>query len=123
MEIIKFNKNIPIKFTRLLREISAGIYGGSKSNNKKFIDFKNKRKNDNFYRPKNGESISDTYNRLKKFKNKIIKNNKNQTILIITHGMSFIILYSLFKNLELKNIDWNIKIESYKLKKITIKLN
>ena len=67
----------------------------------KYCDKNNKDKV--FYRPKNGESIADTYERAKKFL-KFIKNNYvNKTILVCGHKNFLMCFEILLKNLNIKD--------------------
>ena len=84
-EIIKYLPDIPVLFDSRLRERNYGVFEGSQGlvfrqaaikAGKSYIE----------YKPKDGESIPDLYERAKDFIKFLIKKEKNQTILIVTHG-------------------------------------
>ena len=100
-EISKFHKSIKVIKSNLLREISHGILEGENKKNKyweKLTGDKLDRK------PKNGESLNDVYERVKKFYNNIIKVHKKDTILIVTHGGPIRIFEGLIKKIPLRKI-------------------
>lgn len=104
-EIYKYHKKIPLILTRELREKKWGEFEGK---TKKQLGFpKNKPLNKNI-KVKNSESINQLYKRAEKFIKRLIKNHKNQTILLIGHEtIDKAIICSIFNKSfeEIENID------------------
>jgi broad specificity phosphatase PhoE len=74
-EIAKFHPNVAIKFTKDLREIDLGDFTGKYFDE---VDWNNQ--------PKNLETRKKLQRRAMKFINKLCKQHKNQSILIIAHA-------------------------------------
>lgn len=98
-EIIKFHKGTKIIFEPNLREVARGIYEGKPYELIERVRLKTKKSVLSF-RPKGGESISDTKKRVRNFVKKVFKENKNKTVLFVTHGgpIMHVILHLLKKS-------------------------
>ena len=85
-----------------IAEISFGILSGKKLSeiDKKIIDERNHDKWN--YRPLNGESYNDLYNRLKKLSSELL--NKNGNIAIIAHETSNKVLIGILMNYDKDSI-------------------
>lgn len=87
-EINKYH-NLKIIESNDIADMNMGILGGvtlipeKMPANIKIVH--EKRKADDSYRPNNGESINDIKKRVSKFLDKIIEENKNKTILVVSH--------------------------------------
>ena len=83
-EIAKYHK-AKIKYSKLLREKSHGIFDGKPSEN--WINFKRKKKLPPIsFRPERGENFYDLKKRAKKFLKEIKNKYQDKTVLIVSHG-------------------------------------
>ena len=84
-EINKYHSNVEIKFIKELREKTAGIYDGKRSE-----EFHKARENsglpDEDFKPQKGENNKDVEKRIIKFIDKLLEKYPNKTILLSTHG-------------------------------------
>lgn len=83
--LLKF-KNIPIIYTKNLRERNFGIFNGKHS--RIYHAWLEKKEEKNAFHKKvpKGESFLDLYRRVAKFVNILIKKERGKTILLVTHG-------------------------------------
>jgi broad specificity phosphatase PhoE len=84
-EIAKYHKHIPVIFTPELRERNMGIYEGRPR-----VDldkaFQKYRGSSVHFKPKDGESVWEQKERIRKFLNYLAKNHQEDRLLIVTHG-------------------------------------
>ena len=81
-EITKFHPKVPVHYTKDIRERKLGVLEGRPQ--KIWLD--PKKHNFHLHRPEGGESMVDVRKRAATFLEKLIKNYKNKTVLIISHG-------------------------------------
>jgi broad specificity phosphatase PhoE len=82
-EIAKYHLNVPLILTKELREKKWGEFEGKTKEQLGFPKDKPLNKN---IKVKNSESIKQVYDRANRFIKELLKNHKNQTILLIGHG-------------------------------------
>ena len=84
-QIAKYHKNIPIVYTKELREMGKGSFDGKPR--EVCVEFV-KKSGKPFYECEwdSGESLIKVQKRIKKFYDKIVNNHKDETILIVSHG-------------------------------------
>jgi len=84
-EIIKHHPNVEVIYEPSLREQSHGIYEGSPYGTiSKVAKEAGLAKME--FRPEGGESINDAKKRVKKFLDRIFNEDKDKTVLVVTHG-------------------------------------
>lgn len=104
--ILKFHNWVHLRKAKDLAETSGGIYEGKATN--QFVEDRNMWKGDFFdFRPKKGESLSDTYSRSSKFIYEVISKNEGKTVLIVTHHnvLIMLVLFITAKKLTKNNFD------------------
>lgn len=74
------NLNQEIQYSESLRERDIGTFTNEKENT-----FNPTTKNIITYKPKDGESLLDVYNRVKSFYNEVKQKNKDKTVVIVSH--------------------------------------
>ena len=95
-EIINEFHNLNINFSLILRERSFGIFEG-KLKSELLAAVKKSGLKYHEYRPPQGESCLDIHNKMHVFLEALLKDNPNQTVLIVTHGGNIMeLLLSLF---------------------------
>ena len=118
-------KNIKVEESSQLNEINFGDFEG--------LSFKDIEKNHpeevqkmikdgDKYKYPNGESLEDTFIRVKKEIDKIINNNENSTILICSHGGTIRNIISYLLSGDYK-YHWNFKIDNGSITEIEINNN
>ncbi|MBI4980011.1 histidine phosphatase family protein [Candidatus Woesearchaeota archaeon] len=85
MEILTFHKNISPILTKDLREQSKGIYEG-KSNLKRNEDLDKLNIPYYIFKPEEGESLIEVWERVIPFLEKVMKEYKESCVLIVGHG-------------------------------------
>ncbi len=100
LEKIKpFIKDIPINYTSDIVEYNMGVYSNNGKDDWDKFGEKVRKIGIPFekFKPKNGESLTECYNRAGEFYKKLLKDNKNKNILIVGHGIFslYFILYAL----------------------------
>lgn len=92
--------------TPLLREIDVGSWSGKNIKDVKTSDeilYKKYFEDpENYFRP-DGESIYDLKNRVEKFYEENIYNSEDENILIVTHGVTIVAMYSLMEGISIKD--------------------
>jgi phosphoserine phosphatase len=73
-EIAKYHPNIPIHFTKELREVDVGDFTGKRYDE---TDWNNV--------PKNVETAEEVQKRVKRFLDKILKEHRNKSVLLVGH--------------------------------------
>lgn len=98
--------------TPLLREIDVGSWSGKNIKDVKASDEilykKYFEEPENYYRP-DGESIYDLKNRVEKFFEENIYNSEDENILIVTHGVTIVAIYSLMENIPIEDF-WSNRV-------------
>ena len=82
-EIMKFHKNIPIEFTKELRERFLGEIQGKKRSELGFGEQKYVAAKDNL---KSAETLEQLFNRAASFLDKILQKHQNDTVLFVGHN-------------------------------------
>ncbi len=82
-EILKFHKNIPVIYTKDLRERKYGDFEGK---NKKAIKWDENEKDEGYLESHGAEPLNDLYDRAKKIVDKIFHTHKKDCVLISGHG-------------------------------------
>ena len=118
-------KNIPMEESKELNEINFGDFEGLSFEviEKKYPkEFHKMIKEGSEYKYPNGESLIDTFHRVSKEIDKILKNNKNEIILICAHGGTIrnIISYLLCNDYK---YHWNFRIDNGSITEIEIDNN
>ena len=118
-------KNIQIKESNQLNEINFGDFEGLsfKMIEKKYEEEFQKMIKEGFeYKYPNGESLIDTFNRVGNEIEKIIKDNKDKTVLICTHGGTIrnIISYLLCRDYK---YHWNFRVDNASITEIDVNDN
>lgn len=118
-------KNIPMEESKELNEINFGDFEGLSFEviEKKYPkEFQKMIKKGSDYKYPNGESLIDTFHRVSKEIDKILKNNKNEIILICAHGGTIrnIISYLLCNDYK---YHWNFRIDNGSITEIEIDNN
>lgn len=83
-------KGIPITYTDKIIEMKMGEFGNNGLDDwKEYFKAAIEAKGDEYYkfRPKKGESLEDVYKRARRFYKFLLKNHKNDSVLIIGHGI------------------------------------
>ena len=125
IEKLAETKNIKVEESSQLNEINFGDFEG--------LSFKDIEKNHpeevqkmikdgDKYKYPNGESLEDTFVRVKKEINNIINNNENSTILICSHGGTIRNIISYLLSGDYK-YHWNFKIDNGSITEIEINNN
>ena len=125
IEKLAETKNIKVEESSQLNEINFGDFEG--------LSFKDIEKNHpeevqkmikdgDKYKYPNGESLEDTFVRVKKEINNIINNNENYTILICSHGGTIRNIISYLLSGDYK-YHWNFKIDNGSITEIEINNN
>ena len=83
-EIVKFH-NIPIHYTVEIRERKMGIFEG-KHEEEFFRTVDESKLPRTQYKPEGGESFVEVKKRAQDFINKLFKNYKGKTVLVVSHG-------------------------------------
>jgi len=99
-EIVKFHGGVPLEFVKDIREITRGELDGKTKEERKEHMKKNMKCEFHKYNWGNGESWEDVQKRVVRFYKKLLKNNENKNILLISHGGA---LGTLFLHLENKS--------------------
>lgn len=105
-KIISNNRENEIKVNENLKEMSFGNWEGKTSSEiktKNIIEYERFWHKPHLYKRSSGENFIDVRNRVLPFLNHIIKNHKND-ILIVTHTIVIKILMSYFEERELKHL-------------------
>ncbi len=85
-EIIKYHRDVPVYYTKELRERHGGVFQGMHSKHM-YEAFKSSgMKNYTDFKPKSGESEIEVKRRVGRLLFKVQKRYKNKTVLILTHG-------------------------------------
>lgn len=118
-------KNIKIEEKSQFNEINFGDFEGLsfKEIEKKYPEEIEKMMNEGFeYKYPNGESLIDTFNRVKNEVNRIVNDDKNLTVLICSHGGTIrnIISYLLCGNYK---YHWNFRIDNCSITEIEVDNN
>ena len=118
-------KNIQIKESNQLSEINFGDFEGLsfKMIEKEYEEEFQKMIKEGFeYKYPNGESLIDTFNRVGNEIEKIIKDNKDKTVLICTHGGTIrnIISYLLCRDYK---YHWNFRVDNASITEIDVNDN
>ena len=118
-------KNIQIKESNQLNEINFGDFEGLsfKMIEKEYEEEFQKMIKEGFeYKYPNGESLIDTFNRVGNEIEKIIKDNKDKTVLICTHGGTIrnIISYLLCRDYK---YHWNFRVDNASITEIDVNDN
>ncbi|MBS3079845.1 histidine phosphatase family protein [Candidatus Pacearchaeota archaeon] len=102
-EIKPYVKNVPLIYSKKIVEQDIGIYRkyGKDDWENYFKDAVKSGKHIVDFKPKAGESMRETYNRAKKFYNLLIKNHKNSSILVVSHGIFLRYLILIILNLDI----------------------
>lgn len=101
------DRNIPIIFDDLLKEINMGVWEGNtqstieENHPEEFHNFWNAPHN---YKPIGGETFLELYERVQKAINRIITNHQSGNILIVTHTVVIKCLCLFFKNAPIENV-------------------
>ncbi len=106
-EIALDGNNIPIYFDERLKEINMGEWEGMKAEKvkEKYPKYYDKFWNaPDKYVPKTGESYPEVQDRVKDVLNEIVKNNSDETILIVSHGCASKIMLSKFEDRPLNKL-------------------
>jgi broad specificity phosphatase PhoE len=82
-EIMKFHKNIPIQFTKELRERFLGEIQGKKRSELGFGEQKYVAGNDNI---KGAETLEQLFKRAESFLDKVLQKHHNDTVLFVGHN-------------------------------------
>lgn len=118
-------KNIQIEERSQLNEINFGDFEGLsfKEIEKEYPEEIEKMMNEGFeYKYPNGESLVETFNRVKNEVKRIINDNKNSTVLICSHGGTIrnIISYLLCDDYK---YHWNFRIDNCSITEIEVDNN
>ncbi len=105
---IRGNRNIEIITCEELKEIKLGLWEGME--NERIIDLY-KEEHYNFwhkphlYKPVgDGETLEELFNRVNRILKHIIKNTKGENVLIVTHGVTIKVIYSIIKGLKIEDL-------------------
>ena len=94
-EIAKFHPNAPFVTTTAIRERSMGSWQGKKRSKVGWTW-------EGLWVPRKrlggGETIAEVYNRMRRFAKMVIKEHRNDTILIVGHGYSGMLLMAAFED-------------------------
>ncbi len=95
-EILKYHPKAKLIKTEYLKEHNLGIYETVPKNIWKEVRAKSK-KPFHLFKPKNGESYADLQKRVKTFFSNLLDKHENDTILIVSHGVTIgMLLLSIF---------------------------
>ncbi len=95
-------KGVPVTYTNKIIEIKMGGFGDNGLDDwKGYFRAAVEAKGDKYYkfRPRGGESLEDVYSRAKRFYRSLLKRHKNDSVLIIGHGI--FLLYVILNALNL----------------------
>jgi broad specificity phosphatase PhoE len=96
-EILHYHPNVPVVYTKELRERAWGVWEGKKSEERKEF-FTNEGHSIDNYKPKGGESFDEMQERMLHFIQKILGKHRKDTVLIVSHGGTLTSFYlSLFQ--------------------------
>ena len=84
-EIIKYHPNIPVQYTKDLREATSGIFDGRPREEREKHRRKSKQKLYD-YRPPKGESFHDVEVRIQKIIDELVEKHPDKNVLLVTHG-------------------------------------
>lgn len=97
--LIKEIKDIPVRYTEELREISFGVYQGMYAND--LPDWKTLEGGFYTRRPPEGETINQFRQRTINYMNELFNQHKNDELLIVTHGGNIRVIRSVLEALDL----------------------
>jgi broad specificity phosphatase PhoE len=102
-EILKYHKNVPIKYNKLLRERAFGVFENT------HVDEYGKHRETagkprHLYRPLGGENFYDMRKRVGRFLKSIYPKYRNKTVLVVTHGGVNRIFITIFMKKPLKAV-------------------
>lgn len=106
-ELIRRDREVPIIPDNDLREIHLGEWEGKSTSELEIEDTEEYRafwKTPHQYKPKSGESFYEVHNRVKAVLDRIITENTNGNVLIVTHAVVVKIIMSYFKGLSLETL-------------------
>lgn len=98
--------------TPLLREIDVGSWSGKNIKDVKVEDevlYKKYFEDPKNYERPDGESIHDLRDRVEKFFEKAVYPNEDENILIVTHGVTIVAIYSLMENIPIEDF-WSNRV-------------
>lgn len=98
--------------TPLLREIDVGAWSGKNIKDVKVKDeilYKKYFEDPKNYKRPDGESIHDLRDRVEKFFEEAVYPNEDENILIVTHGVTIVAIYSLMENIPIEDF-WSNRV-------------
>lgn len=98
--------------TPLLREIDVGSWSGKNIKDVKVEDevlYKKYFEDPKNYKRPDGESIHDLRDRVEKFFEEAVYPNEDENILIVTHGVTIVAIYSLMENIPIEDF-WSNRV-------------
>ncbi|MFS0906674.1 histidine phosphatase family protein [Priestia aryabhattai] len=105
-EMIKGTREVTLIKDEQLYEIDLGPWDGltpKEANESNPIQYDKFRNNPGLYRPEKGESFFDVQKRAITFLSRIIKDHKDQTVLIVSHGAVLKLMMCYFKEETIDN--------------------
>ncbi len=95
-EVQKFFENVPVFYTKELREIDMGVNQGKSKNELKWkVDF-----DGNYTPPENGESAEQLYGRVDKFLDFLLEKHIDETVLCVSHNATIKAFLAIFKGVQ-----------------------
>jgi probable phosphoglycerate mutase len=94
VEISKYHKDVPIRFTKQLRERKWGIYEGKALNRANLKKWRAERDRPDF-KHKGAESLTEAHLRIKAFIKRLIRESGGKTVVVVSHGYMGRVLLSM----------------------------